>query len=129
MSATRLVARIDEARIRIVDQHLGVEGLVDSFVDLLLGVSETELAAEFEIYLQCRHQPALRELAHSMMAGFEQSAASTLAALGVTEPSAARAFVALVDGFALQRFAWPRGREDRAALGDGLRAFLRAYVS
>ncbi|MFI5778930.1 TetR/AcrR family transcriptional regulator [Nocardia sp. NPDC051570] len=127
LAAEGLIARIDAARGEIVGST--VDEMVDRYVDLLFNVPQTFLAAEFEIYVHCRHQPALRDLAHRMMSGFERSAEELLHAVGATDPyPAGRALIALIDGFALQRFAWPRGADDRAQLATAMRTLVHAYV-
>jgi hypothetical protein len=64
-----------------------------------------------------------------VLASFEQVARSALVAVGARRPSAgARAFLALADGFALQRLASPRGRRDMTALRDAMLDLLIAHT-
>jgi DNA-binding transcriptional regulator YbjK len=66
------------------------------------------ILAEFEVYLEAARNPALREAVAESMASFERVAAARLEALGVTSPHlAAKAFVAVANGFALNRLASP----------------------
>ncbi|MFI9510953.1 TetR/AcrR family transcriptional regulator [Nocardia sp. NPDC052566] len=130
MMVTQLLARIDTVAAEIADQSLGTDEMVERYVDLLLDVPQSFLAAVFTIYAQCPYRPQIQELAHRMMAAFEAAAEKVLRIAGAKDPGeGARAVVALVDGFALQRFAWPRGDDDRAPLACGLRALFHAYIS
>lgn len=127
--ATRLLDRIEAARTQLADQDIALDAKLDLFADMLYGLPPRELAAELEIYVHCRHQPALRDVAQRMIGGFEQSTATVLKSLGATDPQpGSRAIVALVDGFILQRFAWPRGELDREALREALGTLVRAYI-
>ncbi|CAH2793856.1 MAG: hypothetical protein CBARDCOR_4994 [uncultured Caballeronia sp.] len=81
------------------------------------------MTTEFEIYLQCPHRPKLTATAHHVIARSEQVAEASLRAAG------ARALVALIDGFALHRLAWPRGKADQRAPGNGIRALIRSYLT
>lgn len=71
------------------------------------------ILAEFEVYLEAARNPALREAVTASMAAFENVAAARLEALGVTSPRlAAKAFVAVANGFALNRLASPMPVEE-----------------
>ncbi len=64
--------------------------------------------AQYEVYLEAARNPELRVAVSTAMAGFEQVAADRLRALGIRSPRlAAKAFVAVADGFALHRLAAP----------------------
>ncbi|MEG8184253.1 TetR family transcriptional regulator [Nocardia terpenica] len=134
MMATRLIESIDAATADIVGDvgtdRFDIDAAIGRFVDLFLAVPPNFLAAEFTIYVQSPHNPELRALAHRLMAAFERAAEATLSAAGATDPTTgARAIIALIDGFALQRFARPRPDADRAPLASGLTALFHAYVS
>ena len=129
MSATRLIAALDQSRAEIAAEGLSPAEMIDRYVDLLIDVPATFRAAEFEIYVQCGHMPELQAIAHDLIAGFEQAAHALLRDVGAPNPDVgARSLVALADGFALQRFAWPRGDDDRQQLAIGLRALLTSFV-
>jgi DNA-binding transcriptional regulator YbjK len=129
MSATRLIASLEQARSEIAAAGLSPAEMIDRYVDLLIDVPATFRAAEFEIYVQCGHMPELQAIAHDLMAAFEQAAQALLRDVGAPDPDiGARSLVALADGFALQRFAWPRGDDDRRQLAAGLRALLTVFV-
>jgi hypothetical protein len=65
------------------------------------------------------------------MAAFEQVAAARLAVLGARDPDhAAKAFVALADGFALHRLAFPQPFDvDLQLLREGLRGLFLSYTT
>jgi len=129
MAATQLIAALDEARADIAADGLSPEEMIDRYVDLLIDVPATFRAAEFEIYVQCGHNPELQAIARNLIASFEQAARALLREVGAPDPDVgARSLVALADGFALQRFAWPRGDADRQHLAAGLRALLTVFV-
>lgn len=78
----------------------------------LVGSATREGLAQYEVYLEAARNPALRDAVDSSMAGFEEMAADRLQALGIRSPrEAAKAFVAVADGFALHRLAAPLPRE------------------
>ncbi|TDZ76895.1 transcriptional regulator BetI [Mycobacteroides salmoniphilum] len=128
-AATQLSATLEQARADIAAAGLSADEVIDQYVDLLIGIPATFRAAEFEIYVQCGHNPQLQATARNMIASFEQAAHELLRELGAPNPDiGARSLVALADGFALQRFAWPRGDDDRRQLAAGVRALLTAFV-
>ncbi|WP_405138431.1 TetR/AcrR family transcriptional regulator [Nocardia sp. NBC_01388] len=130
LMVTRLIDSIEAISAEIAEQQLNLDELVERYVDYFLAVPTTFLAAEFTIYVQCPYRPELQVLAHRMMAAFEEAAKAVLAQAGAADPATgARAIIALIDGFALQRFAWPRGDADRDPLVSGLRALFRAYTA
>jgi DNA-binding transcriptional regulator YbjK len=125
--ADRVVARIDE-QVRVWDagEH-DVEDAVDMLADLLLGSPASNVVAQFEIYLECTRRPALQATAHQIMASLERGAEAALRMLGVERPTErAPMLVALLDGLALHRRAWPRGESDRRALREALTFFAEA---
>ncbi|GAA1707793.1 TetR/AcrR family transcriptional regulator [Fodinicola feengrottensis] len=80
------------------------ERVVEALIRGQSGVS----VAQYEVYLEATRNPALREVVQESMSAFEQVAAGHLERLGVREPAqAAKAFVAIADGFALHRMASP----------------------
>lgn len=127
--ADRFTTRVNAVIKAIADAGAGPEESIDHFVELMLGGPQRDVAAQFEIYLECARRPRLQAPAHQIMAGIERGAETALRALG-TPLAAARApmVVAMLDGFALHRRAWPRGETDRRALGEALRALHRAFI-
>ncbi|PCE22186.1 hypothetical protein BWP39_21160 [Paraburkholderia acidicola] len=127
--AARLIGQVEDLISGFVSVDGDVEGSIERLVELLTASRPAEIAAEFEIYLQCRQRPELQATAHHMMASFEQTTEAALRAMGVNQPGeAARVMIALLDGFALHRLAWPRGDADRRVLLGGIRALMRAYL-
>jgi DNA-binding transcriptional regulator YbjK len=83
--------------------------------------------AQFELYLEAARNPAVRESVAEALAAFERLAAVALRAAGAPNPEGgARAFVALADGFAIQRLA----RADQDGDVDQLReAFEALFIA
>lgn len=130
VGAGRLIARIDEVVEGLVGGAASADEVITQLVGLVGGARSTELAAQFEVYLQGARRPELQSVVHQVMAGFERAAEVALRAAGVPRPwEAARAVVALLDGFALHRVAWPRGGADRVALEAGVRALLAGFLA
>jgi TetR/AcrR family transcriptional regulator, regulator of biofilm formation and stress response len=126
--ADRVATRIDDSIRTIVRTNLTAEEAIDQFIAALLGSPSEDVGAQFEIYLECARRPQLQAAAHQIMASFERAAESALRALGVATPGErARMVVAMVDGLALHRRAWPRGDADRRALGDAIRAAVAGF--
>lgn len=94
---------------------------VDLLVDALVDEPRASTIAQFEIYLEAARRSELQGEVRKILASFERLAVTALATIGAREPKrSARAFVALADGFALQRLGSPRGRRDRAELRDAM---------
>lgn len=128
--AERLTTQIDEIVEDLTGNPIGLDEAIGRYVVLLASVRSADLAAQFEIYVQSGHRPELQSVAHQMMASFERAGEVALRAAGLARSvEAARAVVALIDGFALHRHAWPRGDGDRRALEAGLRALLSGYLA
>jgi DNA-binding transcriptional regulator YbjK len=109
----------------LADEDLAPEAVLDRFVAVLLAEPAAHTVAQFEAYLEVTRRPDLRAEIEAVLAAYEQLAATTLEAAGA-DPAGARAFVALADGFALQRLA--RGEADADALRAGMRALFVAYT-
>jgi DNA-binding transcriptional regulator YbjK len=127
--ADRLIATIEDVRADVIAGTIDRDAMIDTYADLLSAAPAASIAAEFEIYLRAPHRPELQILARHLMTSFERAAQAVLAAAGATDPTlGARSVIALIDGFALQRFAWPRIEADRDQLTVGLRALLHAFT-
>jgi TetR/AcrR family transcriptional regulator, regulator of biofilm formation and stress response len=99
-----LTELFDEAVNGAVDQSDIGERIATA---LVRGATRHSLC-QYEVYLEAARNPALRDAVESAMAGFEEVAAERLRAFGIRSPRlAAKAFVAVVDGFALHRLAAP----------------------
>lgn len=126
----REVERLDEVVAGLAAQQPSRAEALDAFVSVLLALSDVENAAQFEAYLDASRRPDLHAAVRTAVAAFEEVARTALAAAGAARPEAgARAFVALADGFAIHRLAWPRGAADREALADAMRALFVGYAA
>jgi DNA-binding transcriptional regulator YbjK len=116
-----LLARIDALRALLADQRMTPRQAIDGLADVLLAEPAAQIISQFDVYLHATRQPELRDAVAAVIAGFEALTEAALTAAGARRPhQAARAFVALIDGFALHRVTWPRGEQDREALREGL---------
>lgn len=102
------------------------EQVGERFVEVLLARDRDATIAQFEVYLEAARNPALQDCVADSLDAFERLAYHTLAALGARHPAeAAAAFVAVVNGFAINGLARPRPPEaDGAALLDAMRALF-----
>jgi TetR/AcrR family transcriptional regulator, regulator of biofilm formation and stress response len=92
------MSRLRKVRTLTPDQAL------DAFVALLTGQPPQATIAQFEAYLEAARRPELSTEITAVLDAFAAPVAAALGAVGVSEPAAAaRAFVVLADGFALQR--------------------------
>lgn len=106
----------------------GIAEISDRIARILVGHGEPASIAEFEIYLESARNPALRDAVASSMREFEDGAARRLALLGLEQPTAAaRAFVAVINGFALNRLAMPAAAANDAELLR--KVFLGLYAA
>jgi DNA-binding transcriptional regulator YbjK len=88
----------------------------------------TASLAHVEAYLHAARAPALQAAVTEALSSFEAFARGALQAAGARRPDeGARAFVALADGFMLQRLADPRPDDERQ-LRDAIRALFIAYA-
>jgi DNA-binding transcriptional regulator YbjK len=125
----RIVARVDAVTASVADAQLSPQEAIDRFVDAVMAEPEPDTVAQFEIYLECRRRPQLRDTAHQIMASIERGAETSLRALGIADAGErAPVVVALLDGLALHRHARPRGASDRRHLTDALYALHRGFV-
>jgi len=126
--ADRVAMRLDESVRTIVRTKLTAEEAIDHFIDTLLGLPCEDVAAQFEIYLECARRPQLQAAAHQIMVSVERAAESALRVLGIATPGErVQLVVAMVDGLALHRRAWPRGDADRRALSNALRTVVAGF--
>jgi DNA-binding transcriptional regulator YbjK len=125
----RRVAELEAITAAVSEEGGSTAELTERFVSALTTAPTAPAVAQFESYLEVTRHPELRPEIESVLAAFERLAEAALAAAGARRPKeGARAFVALADGFALHRLAWPRGAGDAAALRDALRALFIAYA-
>jgi DNA-binding transcriptional regulator YbjK len=94
---------------------------VQLLVDTLVAEPRVSTIAQFEVYLEAARRSELQAEVKKILGSFEELARSALSTLGAHNPKqGARALVAIADGFALQRLAAPRGRQDTLALREAL---------
>jgi DNA-binding transcriptional regulator YbjK len=100
------------------------------FVSALLARDRAATIAQFEVYLEAARNPAFQQTVAEALDAFEDLARATLVALDARQPAhAASAFVAVINGFALNSLARPRPAEiESAALLDAMRALFIRYV-
>jgi DNA-binding transcriptional regulator YbjK len=104
-----LTALFDEA----VDGAADLPQIAERIATALVHSASREGLAQYEVYLEAARNPALRDAVDSSMARFEGMAADRLQTLGIRSPrQAAKAFVAVADGFALHRLAAPLPLEE-----------------
>jgi DNA-binding transcriptional regulator YbjK len=114
---TELLARLEGVRALVVDQRLTPVEAIDALLELLLSQPSATTVAQFEAYLEATRQPEVRAEVKRVMVALERLAEAFLEAAGAARPAdGARVFVALLDGFALHRVAWPRRRGERELL-------------
>jgi DNA-binding transcriptional regulator YbjK len=122
-----LLASLEALRTQIAAQQLTPVEAVDALLAVLLAEPAPQIVAQFEGYLEAARRAEQRAPVASVIKGFERLAESVLSAAGARRPAdGAPAFVALIDGFALHRVAYPRQRSDRAALR---RAMLDLFLA
>jgi DNA-binding transcriptional regulator YbjK len=102
------------------------EQVAERFVEALLARDRDATIAQFEVYLEAARNPALQQTVADALDAFERLACFALSALGARRPAeAAAAFVAVINGFALNGLARPGSAEaDGAALLSSLRALF-----
>ena len=106
------------------------EQVAERFVAALLARDRDATIAQFEVYLEAARNPALRQCVADALDAFESLARAALTALGARRPSeAAAAFVAVINGFALNGLARPRPPEaDGAALLATMRSLFITQI-
>ncbi len=123
------VERLDAVTTAITEQRLTPAQATDRLVAALLAEPAPRIVAQFEGYLEVTRRAQPPPEVKRAIAALERLAEAALAAAGATRPAdGARAFVALIDGFALHRLAWPRGRRDREALREAILSLFIAYT-
>jgi DNA-binding transcriptional regulator YbjK len=123
------IARLDLLAAAISEQHLAPADAADLVVRALLASPQPHVVAQFEAYLEVTRRPEPPPEVKQAIAALERLARAALTSAGATRPAeGARAFVAMADGFALHRLAWPRARSDRTALRQALLSLFIAYT-
>ena len=129
--AAQSIERTNAVTELIAAQRLRPAEAVDALVALWESHPPMLVAGQIEAYLEAARRPEAAEAIHEVIEAFERLAHAGLEACGVPDLDClgARALVALLDGFALHRVAWPRPDEDRAALKLSLTQSLEAMLA
>jgi DNA-binding transcriptional regulator YbjK len=117
----RLLSELEVVRAILTGQELPPIEAVDALLEVLMAQPQARIVAQFETYLEATRREEVREEVRHLIEALEAVAAAGLAAAGARNPTeGARAFVALLDGSALHRVAWPRRRGDREVLREAM---------
>ncbi|MCY1716093.1 MULTISPECIES: TetR/AcrR family transcriptional regulator [Microbacterium] len=120
--------RLEQFRSVLVSGANSPGAAIDEFVEIVRSQSQDHTVAQFEIYLFASRHPALRVHVEKILDETRALAAAVLQTNGVTDPHAAAAVVALIDGFALHRIA--RSEEVQfQSLAHALRAAIVGFVT
>ena len=130
LHVTERVDELHELAMRAADGGRSVTHIAERFVEALVNRDADAIIAQFEVYLEAARNPALREAVAEALDASEELARVTLAGLGARRPAeAAAAFVAIVNGFALNRLGRPRSIEvDSAAMLDAFQSLFIGQV-
>jgi DNA-binding transcriptional regulator YbjK len=124
-----VVARLEPLTADLATGNRSADDTFDAVVAALTGAPDIHITAQFEAYLEATRRPALQQEVQRAVSACEHLAETALRAIGAEDPhTGARAVVALVDGFALHRLAWPRTPDDTRMLTAALRAILDSYA-
>lgn len=127
--ADTIVARLDALTDELSKGELSLAEFADAVIGVATSAHRREVIVQFEAYLASDRRPELRDAVHKIMTGFEEATAKALSTAGVDDaPTLARQIVAVVDGFALHKIAWPRPDSDEA-LVSLLRRLLDSHLS
>jgi DNA-binding transcriptional regulator YbjK len=124
------VMELQALAVAVSGPGASAQQFAERLAEALVAASPGVLVAQYQMYLEAARNPALRPAVAEALGAFERLAVALLAALGARDPeSAADAFVALLDGFALHRAARPRSPEqETAALFAAMRALFLEQV-
>ncbi len=124
------VAEIQGLAVAVSEPGASAAQFAERLAEALVAAPPGVLVAQYQLYLEAARNPALRPAVAEALGAFERLAAALLGALGARDPeSAAVAFVALLDGFALHRAARPRPpAQEAAALFAAMRALFLEQV-
>ena len=122
------VERLGALAERLRETDVTPATVAELVVAELASVDEGGNVAQFELYLEASRRPRLHDAAAACLDAYAEVAEAALRAGGAVRPvEGARAFVALIDGFALARIASGR-RERRADLAGALLDLFIAFA-
>jgi len=124
------VQQLDHMTAVIAQSGGSADELAELVANVMSEFPDAIAITQYDGYLEAARTPAFRKPAAEAIAAFERLATEALTVAGATQPiEGARAFVALADGFALQRIAL--GRNDAkhtAQVRDAMRSLFIAYA-
>lgn len=124
-----LLERLEGVSALIAEQRLTPIEAIDTLLELLLSQPSARTVAQFDAYLEASRRPEVRDEVKRVMVALERLAEAVLDAAGANDPaSGARVFVALLDGFALHRIAWPRRHGERELLRAAMTDLFAAQM-
>ena len=122
------VERLAGLAERLRDAHAAPSTIAELVVAELAAVDPDGNIAQFELYLEASRRPRLHDAAAACIDAYATAAEVALRTAGAARPKeGARAFVALIDGFALARIASGR-RETRGDLASALLDLFIAFA-
>lgn len=122
------VERLGELSERLGEARAAPSTVAELVVAELAAVDPEGNVAQFELYLEASRRPRLHDAAAACLDAYATAAEVALRAAGATRPAeGARAFVAMIDGFALARIASGR-RESRKDLAGSLLDLFIAFA-
>jgi TetR/AcrR family transcriptional regulator, regulator of biofilm formation and stress response len=123
--ADKAIADLEATAARVAAEPREPQEAMEEFVAVLLAEPEAATVAQFETYLEAARRPELRPEVERVLDAFEELVRAALDSLDAPAPrNAARAFVALADGFALHRLGARRDEDHAGALRDALLALF-----
>jgi DNA-binding transcriptional regulator YbjK len=127
--AIESIAELEQTAAAFSASTLSPADAVQLLVDALVDEPRASTIAQFEIYLEAARRSELQAEVRKILTSFERLAYTALTAVGAHRPKdGARAFVAIADGFALQRLASPRGKRDMTSLREAITDLLIAQL-
>lgn len=124
-----VVARLEPLTATLATEHHSTDETLDTVVAALTATPEIHITAQFEAYLDATRRPVLQHEVQRAIIACEHIAETALQLIGAQNPhEGARAVVALIDGFALHRLAWPQKTTDTTTLTTALRAIFDSYT-
>ena len=129
--ATERVAQLELVSDEIARLELTPAAIAELFAGTLVATPEGAQVAQFEAYLEAtRRSQEARAAARDVMDAFQRLVIAALTAAGLADPEhAAPAFLALADGFSMQRVVRGPHDDDATRLADGFERLFEAYAA
>jgi DNA-binding transcriptional regulator YbjK len=128
--STERVAQLELLTAQIQSLGPAPDAVAELFATTLVATPEGPQVAQFEAYLEAtRRSQEARAAAREVMDAFQRLVVAALTAAGAADPErAAPAFLALADGFSMQRLVRGPSNEDAALLADAFGRLFAAYA-